>query len=200
MSFTRRPSSGHPRQISHQNDHHIIRIARVQPAASSDAILAKVVSSVKAHVSSQTIRRRLAEGHLESRDESTFNLISDDNRVREWKPRGERLNPVFALQRHTAATAGVKVWGAIVYNTQSSPVLIRGTMIAQRYVHDILQPHVLPLMPWIPGAYFKQNNALPWCHKTVSALVLPFIGLPDPQICLQSSIFGIIWEGELGIP
>ncbi|GFU05013.1 transposable element Tcb2 transposase [Trichonephila clavipes] len=30
-------------------------------------------------------------------DESRFNLCSDDNRVRVWRPRGERLNPAFAL-------------------------------------------------------------------------------------------------------
>ncbi|GFU55620.1 uncharacterized protein TNCV_3193191 [Trichonephila clavipes] len=29
------------------------------------------------------------------------------------------------------------------------------------------------------------------CHKTVYALLLLFLGLPDPQICLQSSISGI---------
>ncbi|GFY11479.1 uncharacterized protein TNCV_3183171 [Trichonephila clavipes] len=32
------------------------------------------------------------------------------------------------------------------------------------------------------------------CHKSVSALLLPFLGLPDPQICLQLSISGIIWD------
>ncbi|GFV10277.1 transposable element Tcb2 transposase [Trichonephila clavipes] len=30
-------------------------------------------------------------------DEYRFNLSSDDNRVRVWRPRGERLNPGFAL-------------------------------------------------------------------------------------------------------
>ncbi|GFS73960.1 transposable element Tcb2 transposase [Trichonephila clavipes] len=35
-------------------------------------------------------------------DESRFNLSSDDNRVRMWRPRGEHLNPAFALQQHTA--------------------------------------------------------------------------------------------------
>ncbi|GFW47719.1 transposable element Tcb1 transposase [Trichonephila clavipes] len=39
-------------------------------------------------------------------DESRFNLSSDDNRVRVRRPRGEGLNPAFALQRHTARTAG----------------------------------------------------------------------------------------------
>ncbi|GFU39272.1 transposable element Tcb2 transposase [Trichonephila clavipes] len=91
--------------------------------------------------------------------ESRFNPSSDDKRVRVWRPRGECLNPVFALQRHIAPTAGVMVWGAIAYNTRSSLVLIRGTIRAQRYVHGILQPHVLPLMQRLPGAIFQQDNA-----------------------------------------
>ncbi|GFX56451.1 hypothetical protein TNCV_73971 [Trichonephila clavipes] len=40
-------------------------------------------------------------------DESGFNLSSDENRVRVWRPCGKRLSPAFALQRHTASTAGV---------------------------------------------------------------------------------------------
>ncbi|GFW65891.1 transposable element Tcb2 transposase [Trichonephila clavipes] len=44
-------------------------------------------------------------------DESRFNHSNDDNHARVWRPRGERLNPAFALQRHTAPTAGVIVWG-----------------------------------------------------------------------------------------
>ncbi|GFW82188.1 transposable element Tcb2 transposase [Trichonephila clavipes] len=94
-------------------------------------------------------------------DESRFNLSSDDNRVCVWKLRGERLYPAFALQRHTSPTTGVMVWRAIVYKTRSPLVLIRGTMTAQRYAHDILQPYVLPLMPRLPGAIFQQENAQP---------------------------------------
>ncbi|GFV08300.1 transposable element Tcb2 transposase [Trichonephila clavipes] len=91
-------------------------------------------------------------------DESRFNLSSDDNRVRVWRPRGERLNLDFALQRHTAPTAGVMVWGVIAYDTRSSLILIHGTMTVQRYIHDILQPHVLPLMAGLTGAIFLQDN------------------------------------------
>ncbi|GFX06268.1 transposable element Tcb2 transposase [Trichonephila clavipes] len=94
-------------------------------------------------------------------DESRFNLSSDDNRVREWRPRRERLNPTFALQRHTSPTAGGMVWSAFAYNTRSPLVLIRGPMTAQWYVHDILQPpHMSPLMQRLPGAIFQQDNAL----------------------------------------
>ncbi|GFV45100.1 transposable element Tcb1 transposase [Trichonephila clavipes] len=59
-------------------------------------------------------------------------MSSDDNRVRVWRPCGERLNPAFDLQRHTTPTADVMVWGAIAYNTRSPLALIRDTMTAQR--------------------------------------------------------------------
>ncbi|GFX62095.1 transposable element Tcb2 transposase [Trichonephila clavipes] len=69
------------------------------------------------------------------------------------------------------------VWGAIDYNIQSLLVLIRGTMTAQRYVHNILQPHVLPLMQRLPGVLFQQDNARPHtarvsqdCLRTVTNL------------------------------
>ncbi|GFX81387.1 uncharacterized protein TNCV_142371 [Trichonephila clavipes] len=48
-------------------------------------------------------------------------------------------------------------------------------MTTQRYVHDILQPHVLSLMQRLPGAIFQQDNARPhqarvsqYYHHTVT--------------------------------
>ncbi|GFV73065.1 transposable element Tcb2 transposase [Trichonephila clavipes] len=55
--------------------------------------------------------------------------------------------------------------GAIAYNTRSPLVLIRGTMTAHWYVHDILQLHVLPLMQRLPGAIFQQENARPYTAR-----------------------------------
>ncbi|GFX77120.1 transposable element Tcb2 transposase [Trichonephila clavipes] len=65
--FKRRPGSGHPRQTSRREDRYIVRNARIHPTASSAAIQAHVAPSLGAPVSSRTIRRRLAEGHLGSR-------------------------------------------------------------------------------------------------------------------------------------
>ncbi|GFX30729.1 DUF4817 domain-containing protein [Trichonephila clavipes] len=160
MSFTRRPGLGRFRQNSRRelNTYSNCFIGR-KPGTGS--------SFTGASVSSRTIQRRLAEGDLGSRcplrviafnDESKFNLGSDGNRVHVWRPRGERLNPAFALQRHTAPTAGVMIWGAIAYNTRSTLVLIRDTMTAQWYVHDILQPHVLPLRQCLLRAIFQLEN------------------------------------------
>ncbi|GFY15115.1 transposable element Tcb2 transposase [Trichonephila clavipes] len=170
MSFIRRPCSGRPRQTSRREDHHIIRNAHVQPTASSAAIQAQWCR-VRGN------RTAVELNQVAFSDESRVYFSSDDNRVRVSRPHGERFNPAFALQRHAAPTTGVMVCGVFPYNTRSSLILIRGTMTAQRYVHDILQPHVLPLMLRLSGAIFKQGNAQPYtarmsqdCLHTVTIL------------------------------
>ncbi|GFS85989.1 transposable element Tcb2 transposase [Trichonephila clavipes] len=71
-------------------------------------------------------------------------------------------------------------WVVIAYSTWSPLVLIRGTMTAQRYVHDILQPHVLPLVQLFPGVIFEQDNSrlhtarvTQYCLLTITTLPLP---------------------------
>ncbi|GFW25008.1 transposable element Tcb2 transposase [Trichonephila clavipes] len=61
MSFTQRPGSGRRQHTSRREDHYIIRNARVQPTASSAATQEHVAPS-----QGQTIRMRLAEGHMGS--------------------------------------------------------------------------------------------------------------------------------------
>ncbi|GFU05378.1 transposable element Tcb2 transposase [Trichonephila clavipes] len=236
ISFTRRPGSGRPRQISRREDRHIEINARIQPTASSAAIQAQVAPLLGVPVSPRTIRRCLTVGHLGSRrplsvlpltlthrrlslewchargnwtaaewnqvvfsDESRFNLSSDHNRVCVWRLGGECHNPVFALQRHTAPTAGVMVWGAIACNTRSPLLLIRGTTCQPSGMSMTFCNHMCchscngsqePFFNKTMLGLTRQR-----CHKTISARLLPFLGLPDPQIRLQSSISGILWDG-----
>ncbi|GFU09024.1 transposable element Tcb1 transposase [Trichonephila clavipes] len=167
-SFTRIPVSGRPRQTSRREDHHIVRNARVQPTA-----------------------YRPSSKHS---DESRFNLRSDDNCVRVGRPRGERLNPASALQRHTAPIADVMVSGTIAYNTRLPLVLIRGTMIAKRNVHDILQPQVLPLIQRLAGAIFHQDNARPHTARVSQDGLRTFTTLPWPARSLDLSPIKLIWD------
>ncbi|GFW13969.1 hypothetical protein TNCV_4701041 [Trichonephila clavipes] len=47
--------------------------------------------------------------------------------------------------------------------------------------------------------FFNQTTLDPTrkgCHKTVSTPLLPFLGLPDSQICLQSSISSWVHLGR----
>ncbi|GFV65254.1 transposable element Tcb2 transposase [Trichonephila clavipes] len=141
-------------------------------------------------------RSGMEPGHLS--DESRFNLSFDDNHVRVWKPRGECLNSAFALQRHTAPTAGLMIWGVIALNTWSSLVLIRRTKTAQQNVHDILQPRVLPLMQRLPGTIF-QHNARPCMARVSQECLCTVTTLPWPSRSPDISPSEHIWDGELGL-
>ncbi|GFT74337.1 transposable element Tcb2 transposase [Trichonephila clavipes] len=105
-----------------------------------------------------------------------FNLSSDGNRIIVWRPHGERLKSAFDLQQHTTPTVGVMVWGSF----PTIHGIYHVTMTTQRYVYDILQTHVLPLMQWLPGSIFQQDNDRPHtarvsqdCLLTVTALLWP---------------------------
>ncbi|GFV79508.1 HTH_Tnp_Tc3_2 domain-containing protein [Trichonephila clavipes] len=86
-------------------------------------------------------------------DESRFSLSDDDHRTRVWRRTGH--DPAFIVERHTAISQGVTVWGAISWDTRSSLVVLQGTLTARRYVDDILTPIVLPMLSSRPGCHLS---------------------------------------------
>ncbi|GFX60409.1 transposable element Tc1 transposase [Trichonephila clavipes] len=94
-------------------------------------------------------------------DESRFSLSADDHRTRVWRRTGQRSDSAFIVERHTAISQGVTVWGAISWDTRSSLVVLQSTLTARRYVDDILTPIVLPMLSSRPGAIYQQDNARP---------------------------------------
>ncbi|GFT68001.1 transposable element Tcb2 transposase [Trichonephila clavipes] len=113
-------------------------------------------------------------------DESRFVLGTDDNRVRLRRRPGERCNSSHTFLCHTACTAGVMVWGAIAYDSRSTLIVMRGTLTGQRYVDDILRPHVGPLVNGLPGAIFQQDNARPHTARVAQDFLRHFQTLPWP--------------------
>ncbi|GFW61855.1 transposable element Tcb2 transposase [Trichonephila clavipes] len=103
-------------------------------------------------------------------DESRFVLGTDDNRVWVWRRPGELYNSPHTVLRHTARTAGVMVWGGIAYDSRFTLIVMRGTLMGQRYVDDILQPHTLPwpvhspdLSP-VENVWDQLKQQMPSCH------------------------------------
>ncbi|GFV11775.1 transposable element Tcb2 transposase [Trichonephila clavipes] len=94
-------------------------------------------------------------------DEYRFVFGTDDNHVWVWRLPGERYNSSHTVLRHTTRTAGIMVWGAIAYDSRSTFIVTCGTLTGQRYVDDILRPHVEPFLNSLPGAIFQQDNARP---------------------------------------
>ncbi|GFV65496.1 transposable element Tcb2 transposase [Trichonephila clavipes] len=127
-------------------------------------------------------------------DESRFVLGTDDNHVRVWRRPGERYNSPHPVLRHTARTAGVMVWGAIAYDSRSTLIVMRGTLTGQRYVDEILRPHVGPFLNGHPGQFSSkimlvriQQELL----KTFYVIFRLFHGPPAPPICPLWSTCGI---------
>ncbi|GFX31135.1 transposable element Tcb2 transposase [Trichonephila clavipes] len=85
-------------------------------------------------------------------DESRFVLGTDDNRVR--------------------------VWRRPAYDSRSTLIVMRGILTGQRYVDDILRPHVGPFLNGLPGAIFQQELL-----KTSYVIFRLFHGRPSPPIC-----------------
>ncbi|GFS73962.1 transposable element Tcb2 transposase [Trichonephila clavipes] len=67
-------------------------------------------------------------------------------------------------------------------------------MTAKRYVHDILQPHVLPLMQQLPGAIFQQDNAWPHKARVLQDCVRTVTTLPWPARSPDLSPIEHIWD------
>ncbi|GFV98685.1 transposable element Tcb1 transposase [Trichonephila clavipes] len=67
-------------------------------------------------------------------------------------------------------------------------------MTTQRYVQDILQPHVLPLMQRLTGAIFLQDNAQPHTARMSQDCLRSVTTLPRPAQSPDLSPIKHIWD------
>ncbi|GFW33398.1 transposable element Tc1 transposase [Trichonephila clavipes] len=126
-------------------------------------------------------------------DESRFVLGTNDNRVRVWMSPGERYNSPHTVLRHTARTACVMAWEAIAYDSLSTLIVMRGTLTGQRYVDNILRPHVRPFLNGLPGAIFQQDIARPHTARVAQVFLRHFQTLPWPARSPDFSPLEHVW-------
>ncbi|GFX66171.1 transposable element Tcb2 transposase [Trichonephila clavipes] len=128
-----------PSTDSRQEDHHIVRNARVQHTASSAAIQAQVAPSLGAPVPSQDIRMRLAEGHLGLRHPLRVLTPTHRHLRLEWcRARGNWIAAkwnqiVFSDESRFNLSSNdnrVRVWRTLV-NTSILPLLYSDTSLPQ---------------------------------------------------------------------
>ncbi|GFX84288.1 tigger transposable element-derived protein 4 [Trichonephila clavipes] len=67
-------------------------------------------------------------------------------------------------------------------------------MTAQWYAHDILQPHVLPLIQRLPGSIFQQDNARPQTTRMSQDFLRTVTTLHWPALSPDLSPIEHIWD------
>nr|CAI5865921.1 unnamed protein product [Callosobruchus analis] len=82
---------------------------------------------------------------------------------------GERYQPgpAFTILRHTGLQRSVMVWGVISYESRSWLLRTRSTLIAQRYIADVVEAELVPYTQQLPGHIFQQNDARPHVAQPV---------------------------------
>ncbi|GFX04056.1 HTH_Tnp_Tc3_2 domain-containing protein [Trichonephila clavipes] len=201
-----------PRNTNDREDRAIRRVATSAPTTSLASIQRHLPPSRHPVPSRETIRRRLTEVGLRSRRPlrryhrphiigSVDWIFADLGQL--GVRTGQRSDPAFIVERHTAISQGVTVWGAISWDTRSSLVVLQGTLTARRYVDDILTPIVLPMLSSRPGAIYQQDNAHPHTARLSQQCLQGYDVLPCPARSPDLSPIEHVWtrwEGNCSRP
>ncbi|GFX66921.1 transposable element Tcb1 transposase [Trichonephila clavipes] len=127
-------------------------------------------------------------------DESRFCFFNDSQRIRVWRRRGERSILAVTVKHPTARQRGIMVWGAIAYDSTSPLVCIQGTLIAQRYVQNVLHPVAIPYLQGLTNAIFQQDNAHPHTTRIFQHALRGVQMLPWPAYSPDLSPIEHVWD------
>lgn len=102
-------------------------------------------------------------------DESRFCVNFIDGTERMWRYRGERNHQANFTETVSYGGGSVMVWGDITLTARTPLVIIEdGSLTAHRYITEILEPHVMPFVPFIgPDFVFMHDNARPHTARVV---------------------------------
>ncbi|CAH1996574.1 unnamed protein product [Acanthoscelides obtectus] len=95
-------------------------------------------------------------------DEVRFGLVSGDRRIRVWREPGhdQRLNLARELVPYQGGS--IMFWGGIMFNQRSPLIQIQGTMTAEIYEENVIQPIIQPLRNEFGNNFiFMDDNARP---------------------------------------
>ncbi|GFT18363.1 transposable element Tcb2 transposase [Trichonephila clavipes] len=119
-------------------------------------------------------------------DESRFSLSSDCSRQLIWRESGTAYRPENIQEKDRYPTCSIMVWAGIMINGRTRlHVVANGTMTGQRYIDEVLLPHVRLFRGAVGDKFvFMDDNAT--CHRTLSV-----------QDCLDSEgIQRLVWPSR----
>ncbi|GFX86547.1 transposable element Tcb2 transposase [Trichonephila clavipes] len=119
-------------------------------------------------------------------DESRFSLSSDCRRQLIWRESGAAYRPENIQEKDRYPTCSIMVWAGIrIIGRTRLHVVANGTMTGQRYIDEVLLPHVRLFRGAVGDKLvFMDDNAT--CHRTLAV-----------QDCLDSEgIQRLVWPAH----
>ncbi|GFT33451.1 uncharacterized protein TNCV_294371 [Trichonephila clavipes] len=112
-------------------------------------------------------------------DESRFSVSWDCRRQLIWRESGTAYRPENIQEKDRYPTCSIMVWAGIMINGRTRlHVVANGTMTGQRYIDEVLLPHVGLFRGAVGDKFvFMDDNAT--CHRTLAV-----------QDCLDSEVAG----------
>ena len=105
-------------------------------------------------------------------DESRFCLRHIDVRLRVMRQNGERHAEVNMQPRQAYNGGSVMVWAGVTADRRTDLVVVPGILTGQRYIDEILRPHVVPfLRPMGNNGIFQDDNARPHQARIVDGFL-----------------------------
>ncbi|GFV71116.1 transposable element Tcb2 transposase [Trichonephila clavipes] len=101
-------------------------------------------------------------------EESRFSLSSDCTRQLIWRESGTVYHPENIQEKDRYPTCSIMVWAGIMINGRTRlHVVANGTMTGQRYIDEVLLPHVRLFRGAVGDKFvFMDDNAT--CHRTLA--------------------------------
>ncbi|GFW45263.1 cullin-1 [Trichonephila clavipes] len=148
---------------------------------------------------SKMLAKRLVQ-HMSASDDAEASMISKlkedfgkrnmpGKRARRYFSQLSEFERGLIIRMKTAGwSTGVEVpcWSTLI--------VMRATLTSQRYVNDILRPHVGPFLNGLPGAIFQQDNALPHTARVAQDFLRHFQSLPWSARSSDLSPVEYVWD------
>ena len=105
-------------------------------------------------------------------DERRFCLRHIDRRLRVWRRNGERHAEVNVQPCHAYNGGSVMVWAGVTADRRTDLVVVPGILTGQRYIDEILRPHVVPFLRQMGNnGIFQDDKARPHRARIVDGFL-----------------------------
>ncbi|GFX87786.1 uncharacterized protein TNCV_2190621 [Trichonephila clavipes] len=181
---SRRHGGGRVRSTTPAEDRCIVLSAKRNRRTTAQQVANQFLAASGKQISRKTVARRLRGGGLYARRPVV--LSSDCRRQLIWRESGTAYRPENIQEKDRYPTCSIMVWAGIMINGRTRlHVVTNGTMTGQRYIDEVLLPHVRLFRGAVGDKFvFMDDNAT--CHRTLAV-----------QDCLDSEgIQRLVWPAR----